>query len=204
LLAGGKAAIDASTDPFIALAKLVDPRSRELRTKYDNEVLGVERDAYARIAQAGFATRGDAAYPDGTFTLRLSYGHVKGYQEHGQMVSPFTEIRGLYARGDEHQQQAPYKIVDSWMKARGTVKPTTPFNFVSTNDIVGGNSGSPVINAKGELVGLIFDGNLQSLPGYFVYDGAVNRAVSVDARGMLEALKSVYQANAIVAELTKR
>ena len=201
LFAGGKAAIDASTDPFVALARLVDPRSRELRTKYDNEVLGVERDAYARIAQAVFATQGDAAYPDGTFTLRLSYGQVKGYVENGKMVSPFTELRGLYVRGDEHKQQPPYKVADSWMKARGSVNPTTPFDFVSTNDIVGGNSGSPVINAKGELVGLIFDGNIQSLPGYFVYDAAVNRAVSVDSRGMLEALKTVYKADAIVAEL---
>lgn len=201
LFEGGKAAISASKDPFIALAMLVDPRSRELRTKFDNEVLGVERDAYARIAQAVFATQGDSAYPDATSTLRLSYGQVKGYLENGKMVSPFTEIRGLYVRGDEHKQQPPYKIADSWMKARGAINPTTPFDFVSTNDIVGGNSGSPVINAKGELVGLIFDGNIQSLPGYFVYDGAVNRAVSVDARGMLEALKVVYRADALVKEL---
>lgn len=201
LFSGGAAAIAASADPFIALARLVDPRSRELRTKYDNEVLAVERESYAQIAQAVFATQGDSAYPDATFTLRLSYGQVKGYQDAGKAVSPFTEIRGLYVRGDEHRQQPPYKITDSWMKARAAVKPTTPFNFVSTNDIVGGNSGSPVINAAGELVGLIFDGNIQSLPGYFVYDAAVNRAVSVDARGMLEALKVVYKANAIVREL---
>ena len=201
LLAGGKAAVAASKDPFIALARLVDARARELRTKYDNEVLAVERDAYSKIAQSVFATQGDAAYPDGTFTLRLSYGQVKGYVENGRPVTPFTEIRGLFVRGDEHKQKPPYKIADSWMKARGSLNPTTPFDFVSTNDIVGGNSGSPVINVKGELVGLIFDGNIQSLPGYFVYDQAVNRAVSVDARGMLEALKTVYKADAIVAEL---
>ena len=202
LLAGGRAAIAASKDPFIELARMVDPRARELRTRYDNEVLGVERDAYSKIAQAVFASQGDAAYPDGTFTLRLSYGQVKGYIENGKPVPPFTEIRGLYVRGDEHQQKPPYKIADSWMKARGTIKLTTPFDFVSTNDIVGGNSGSPVINAKGELVGLIFDGNIQSLPGYFVYDAAVNRAVSVDARGMLEALRSVYRAGRVADELT--
>ena len=201
LLAGGKAAIGASKDPFIELARLVDPRARELRNKYDNEVLGVERDAYSKIAQAVFASQGDAAYPDGTFTLRLSYGQVKGYMENGKPVTPFTEIRGLYIRGDEHKQKPPYKIADSWMKARSSVNPTTPFDFVSTNDIVGGNSGSPVINVKGELVGLIFDGNIQSLPGYFVYDGAVNRAVSVDARGMLEALRAVYKANWVADEL---
>ena len=202
LFAGGNAALSASKDPFIEVAHAIDARARELRTKYDNEVLGVERDAYARIAQAVFATQGDAAYPDGTFTLRLSYGQVKGYQENGKTVSPFTEIRGLYVRGDEHKQQPPYKIVDSWMQARAQVRPTTPFNFVSTNDIVGGNSGSPVIDAKGQLVGLIFDGNIQSLPGYFVYDQSVNRAVSVDARGIIEALKTVYKAGWVADELT--
>ena len=202
LLAGGKAAVAVSKDPFIELARLIDGRARELRTKYDNEVLGVERDAYSKIAQAVFASQGDAAYPDGTFTLRLSYGQVKGYMENAKPVKPFTEIRGLYVRGDEHKQKPPYKIADSWMKARATINATTPFNFVSTNDIVGGNSGSPVINAKGELVGLIFDGNIQSLPGYFVYDGAVNRAVSVDARGMLEALRTVYKAGWVAEELT--
>jgi hypothetical protein len=202
LMAGGKTAVAASNDPFIELARQIDARARELRTKYDNEVLGVERDAYAKIAQAVFATQGDSAYPDGTFTLRLSYGQVKGYLENGKAVTPFTEIRGLFIRGDEHQQKPPYKIVDSWMKARAALNPTTPYNFVSTNDIVGGNSGSPVINVKGELVGLIFDGNIQSLPGYFVYDAGVNRAVSVDARGMLEALRTVYKANWVADELT--
>ena len=201
LLAGGKAAVAASKDPFIVLARLVDGRARELRTKYDNEVLGVERDAYSKIAQAVFATQGDAAYPDGTFTLRLSYGQVKGYSENGRRITPFTEVRGLFIRGDEHKQRPPYKIVDSWMKVRSALNPTTPFDFVSTNDIVGGNSGSPVINAKGELAGLIFDGNIQSLPGYFIYDQSVNRAVSVDARGMLEALRVVYKANWVADEL---
>jgi hypothetical protein len=201
LLAGGKAAVAASKDSFIELARLVDARARELRTKYDNEVLAVEREAYAKIAQSVFATQGDAAYPDGTFTLRLSYGQVKGYLDNGKPVAPFTEIRGLYVRGDEHKQKPPYKIAESWMKAKNRVKQTTPFDFVSTNDIVGGNSGSPVINAKGELVGLIFDGNIQSLPGYFVYDAAVNRAVSVDSRGILEALRSVYRAGWIADEL---
>ena len=201
LLAGGKAAIDASTDSMIRLARLVDARARELRTKYDNEVLAVERDAYSKIAQSVFATQGDAAYPDGTFTLRLSFGQVKGYVENGKAVTPFTEIRGLFVRGDQHKHKPPYKIVDSWMKARAALNPTTQYNFVSTNDIVGGNSGSPVINVKGELVGLIFDGNIQSLPGYFVYDAAVNRAVSVDSRGMLEALRKVYNANWIADEL---
>jgi hypothetical protein len=202
MFAGGKAAVDASGDPMIALARLVEPRSRELRTKYDNEVVGAERDGYSKIALAVFAAQGESAYPDGTFTLRLSYGRVKGYDEDGKRVSPFTEIRGLYVRGDEHGLKPPYKYPDSWAKAKSSVKLTTQYNFVTTNDIVGGNSGSPVINAKGELVGLIFDGNIQSLPGYFIYDAAVNRAVAVDARGMLEALRVVYKADTLAAELS--
>jgi hypothetical protein len=202
LLAGGAAAVAASTDPFIELARLVEPRARELRNKYDNEVIAVERDAYGKIAQAVFATEGESAYPDATFTLRLSYGAVKGFvNENGQTITPFTDIRGLYVRADQHGQKPPYKYPESWAKARSSLNLSTPYNFVTTNDIVGGNSGSPVINARGELVGLIFDGNIQSLPGYFVYDGGVNRAVAVDVRAMIEAMRKVYQAEALVSEL---
>jgi hypothetical protein len=202
LLAGGLAAVTASKDPFLELARLMEPRSRELRKKYDDEVLAVEREAYAKIAQAVFATAGESAYPDATFTLRLSYGAVQSYMDNGKRVDPFTQIRGLYIRADEHGMKPPYKYPDSWAKARATLNLNTPYNFVTTNDIVGGNSGSPVINARGELVGLIFDGNIQSLPGYFVYDAAVNRAVAVDVRGMLEALRKVYQADTLAAELS--
>lgn len=202
LLAGGAAAVAASTDPFLEVARLVEPRSRELRKRYDDEVLAVERGAYARIAQAVFATQGDAAYPDATFTLRLSYGSVKGYREHGRDVEPFTQIRGLYARADEHGMKPPYRYPDSWAKARKSLTLTTPYDFVTTNDIIGGNSGSPVVNARGELVGLVFDGNIQSLPGAFVYDPSVNRTVAVDVRGMTEALRKVYGAEALVGELT--
>lgn len=202
LFAGGASAVAASSDPFLELARAVEPRSRELRKRYDDEVLAVERGAYARIAQAVFATQGDAAYPDATFTLRLSYGSVKGYQENGRDIEPFTQIRGLYARADEHGMKPPYRYPDSWAKARKSLTLTTPYDFVTTNDIIGGNSGSPVVNARGELVGLVFDGNIQSLPGAFVYDPSVNRAVSVDVRGMTEALRKVYGAEALVSELT--
>jgi hypothetical protein len=204
LFAGGASVVAASTDPFIEMAKVVEPRARELRKKYDNEVLAVERDAYAKIAQAVFATEGESAYPDATFTLRLSYGGVKDYQEDGKRVAPFTEIRGLYARADQHAHKPPYKLPESWVKAKGKLALTTPYNFVTTNDIVGGNSGSPVINARGELVGLIFDGNIQSLPGYFVYEGSVNRAIAVDVRGMIEALGKVYGADSLVSELLRK
>ena len=201
LFAGGAAAVKSSSDPFIEVARLIEPRARELRKKYDNEVLAVERDAYAKIAQAVFATEGENAYPDATFTLRLSYGAVKSYQDEGTRVAPFTEIRGLYARADQHGHKPPYKLPESWAKAKGKLNLTTPYNFVTTNDIVGGNSGSPVINARGELVGLIFDGNIQSLPGSFVYDGSVNRAIAVDVRGMVEALRNVYGAEPLAREL---
>jgi Peptidase S46 len=193
--------VSASKDPFIELARLIEPRARELRKRYDNEVVGVERDAYAKIAQAVFAVQGESAYPDGTFTLRLSFGAVKSYNDNGKPVKPYTDFRGLYVRADEHGLKPPYKYPESWARAKSSLNLSTPFDFVTTNDIVGGNSGSPVINVKGELVGLAFDGNIQSLPGYFIYDGAVNRMISVDVRGMIEALRKVYKADALVEEL---
>jgi hypothetical protein len=136
--------------------------------------------------------------------LRLSYGAVKGYEENGKTVAPFTELRGLYARADQHAHKPPYALPASWSKAKSTLALTTPYNFVTTNDIVGGNSGSPVINARGELVGLIFDGNIQSLAGSFVYDATVSRAVAVDVRGMLEALRKVYGGDVLASELLAR
>jgi hypothetical protein len=204
LFEGGAAAVAASKDPFIEIARLLDPRARELRKKYDSEVLAIEREAYAKIAQAVFATRGESAYPDATFTLRLSYGAVKSYSENGRKVQPYTDFRGLYARADQHGLKPPYKYPDSWARAKTSLNLQTPFNFVTTNDIVGGNSGSPVINAKGELVGLIFDGNIYSLTGYFIYDEVLNRAIAVDVRGIIEALRKVYKADAIVAELLQQ
>ncbi|HYU78187.1 MAG TPA: S46 family peptidase [Vicinamibacterales bacterium] len=201
LFGGGAAAVKASNDPFIEIARLLEPRARELRRRYDNEVVGVERDAYAKIAQAVFATQGDTAYPDGTFTLRLSYGSVKSYTANGKRVNPYTDFRGLYVHADDHGQKPPFKVPESWARAKSSLNLQTPFDFITTNDIVGGNSGSPVINVKGELVGLIFDGNIESLPGYFIYDAAVNRAIAVDVRGMAEALKKVYKAEALLSEL---
>jgi hypothetical protein len=172
LFAGGAAKVSASTDPMIDL-----------------------------VAQAVFATAGESAYPDANFTLRLSYGSITGYQEDGAWMAPFTELRGLYARADQHGHKMPYELPARWLTAREQLALTTPFNFVTTNDIVGGNSGSPVINACGEIVGLIFDGNLQSLAGHFVYDGRANRAIAVDTRGMIEALRKVYAAGALAGEL---
>ena len=202
LAAGGKAAIDASTDPMIVVARMIDAKAREVRKRYESEVTGVERASYAKIARAMFETEGTKMYPDATFTLRLSYGAVEGYMENGKKVPPYTTLGGLYARSDSFKHEFPYNLPERWIEKKSAINLNTPFNFVSTNDIIGGNSGSPTINQNGELVGLIFDGNIQSLVGDFMYDPSVNRAISVDSRGMLEVLKKVFNANEIVSELT--
>jgi len=202
LAKGGKAAIDASTDPMIVVAREIDSKAREVRKRYESEVTGVERSNYAKIARALFDTQGTKLYPDATFTLRLSYGAVDGYMENGKKVPPFTTLAGLYARSDQFKHEFPYNLPPRWNEKKSAINLSTPFNFVSTNDIIGGNSGSPTINQNGELVGLIFDGNIQSLVGDFMYDGSINRAISVDSRGMLEVLKKVFGANEIAAELT--
>jgi hypothetical protein len=203
LVAGGRKAVDASDDPMIKLALSIDREARVARTRYDNEVTGVERNAYAKIARAIFETEGDRVYPDATFTLRLSYGAVKGYREDdGTMVAPFTTLGGLYDRATKFGSKFPYNLPPRWTGRKSAVDLKTPFNFVSTNDIIGGNSGSPVVNREGELVGLIFDGNRQSIVGSFYYDESINRAISVDARAMLEVLRKVFNADNVAAELT--
>lgn len=200
---GGQAAIDASTDPMIVVARLIDSKARELRRRYESEVTGVERANYARIARARFETEGTKLYPDATFTLRLSYGTVGGYMENGKKVAPYTTLGGLFNRSTHFKAEFPYNLPQRWLDKKTSINLSTPFNFVSTNDIIGGNSGSPTINRNGELVGLIFDGNIQSLVGDFMYDGSVNRAISVDSRGMLEVLRKVFNANEVASELTK-
>ena len=203
LAAGGSKAIESSTDPLIGLARTIDPKARELRKRYENEVTGVERANYSKIARARFETEGTKLYPDATFTLRLSYGAVKGYMENGKKVAPFTTLGGLYDRATQFKSEFPYNLPARWTEKKSAVNLSTPFNFVSTDDIIGGNSGSPTINQNGELVGLIFDGNIQSLVGDFIYDESVNRAISVDVRAMQEVLRKVFEANGIADELTK-
>src|SRR5262249_26563509 len=199
--AGKLPAIESSTDPMIVVARTIDPKARELRKRYEGEVIGVERANYAKIARARFETEGPKLYPDATFTLRLSYGAVKGYTEDGKKIAPFTTLGGLYDRAASFKYQFPYNLPPRWMEKKSSLDLSTPFNFVSTNDIIGGNSGSPTINQNGELVGLIFDGNIQSLVGDFYFDESVNRAISVDSRAMLEVLRKVFGANEIVTEL---
>ena len=200
LVSGGTAAVVASTDTMIQLARALDADSRAIRKRYEDEVTSVERDAYAKIAQAVFTTQGTSAYPDGTGTLRLSFGQVKGYVEGGTSIPPFTDFAGLFARQDRFGATPPYDVPQRWDDRKARIDLRTPLNVVSTNDIVGGNSGSPVVNAKAQVVGLVFDGNIQSLPGYFYYDGSVNRTVSVDSRAVLEAMRTVYDAGPLVDE----
>ena len=203
LAAGGSRAIEESKDPMIELARAVDAEARAVRKRYEDEVVGVEREAYAKIARALFEKEGTKIYPDATFTLRLSYGAVRGYMENGKFIPPFTFFAGLYERAAQHGNKPPYQLPPRWSERKAALNLRTPFNFVSTNDIIGGNSGSPVINRNAELVGLIFDGNIQSLVGNFVYDDTQNRAIAVDVRGMIEALRKIYGAEELVQELLR-
>ena len=203
IAAGGVQAIESSTDPMIQLARSIDKEARAARKRYETEVIAVERTNYGKIARALFAAKGTSLYPDATFTLRLSYGTVKGYKVNGKAYTPFTDFAGLWQHAAEHSNKYPYHIPESWERAKSSLNMKTPLNFVSDADIIGGNSGSPVINKNAEIVGLIFDGNIQSLAGDFYFDDSVNRAISVDVRGMFEALRNVYHTDAIVTELSK-
>jgi len=199
---GGPAAVQASNDPLIVLMRTIDPDARALRKTYDDRVDAVERRAGAAIARARFARSGYTQPPDATFTLRLSYGEVKGYNESGKSIPYFTDFAGGFQHAAEHQNTPPYRLPESWMRAKSSLKLTTPLDYVSTADIIGGNSGSPTVNKKGEVVGIIFDGNIQSLEWNFIYENKQARAVHVDSRGILEALREIYKANGLVEELT--
>jgi hypothetical protein len=198
LFEGGKAAIDASKDPMIEFARSFDAEARAIRTKYENEVEGPLKKQQELLAKARFAVYGEKIYPDATFTLRLSYGAVKGYVEDGREVKPFTTIAGAF---DRHTGAEPFALPKKWLDAKGKLNLETPFNLATTNDIIGGNSGSPMINKDRQVVGLIFDGNIQSLGGDYGFDESVNRAVSVHSSALLEALDKVYGAQRIVDEL---
>jgi hypothetical protein len=195
---GGKAAVDASSDPMIKLAKLIDADGRAIRTTYEEQIEGPMKKNSELVAKAHFDVEGMNSYPDATFTLRLSYGQVKGYPENGKQVAPFTTFAGAFDRATGRD---PFALPKSWIDAKNKLTPDTPFNFVTTNDIIGGNSGSPVINKNAEIVGLIFDGNIQSLGGDFGFDETVNRAVSVHSQALLHALAKIYGADRIVNEL---
>ncbi|HEX9493958.1 MAG TPA: S46 family peptidase [Thermoanaerobaculia bacterium] len=201
---GGKSVIDASNDPMIRLARLVDPRSRELRKNYETSVDEPLTQAYAKIANASFKTMSGDSYPDATFTLRLSFGTVKGYVENGAQIPWSTTMAGTFEHAAEHKNKEPFDLPKSWTAKKAAIKGSTPFNFVNTADIIGGNSGSPVVNRAGEFVGIIFDGNLESLPWDYQFDDRVGRAIAVDSAAILEALRKIYAADNVVSELTRK
>jgi hypothetical protein len=202
LFDGGKNAIEAAHDPMLELAELVDPRAREVRKVMETQVEEPKRQAYAQIARAQYAVEGPNIYPDATFTLRLAFGTCKGYEENGKHIPFETTFAGLYERAKEHDNKSPFNLPERWVKAKDKLDLQTPFNFVNTADIIGGNSGSPVLNRDAEIVGIIFDGNIQSLVLDFGYTDVQARAVAVHSRGIIEALRKVYEANDLADELT--
>ena len=204
IAAGGKAAVEQNHDPLIKLAQAVDADARALRKRFEDEIEGVQTAQYGRIARALFEAKGDSIYPDATFTLRLAFGTVKGYTLGEKVYQPFTTIGAAFDHARSHGDADPYRLPPSWFAARdsGRLKLDTPLNFVSTADIIGGNSGSPVVNRDNEVVGLIFDGNIESLVLDVAYDDRVARAISVDSRAIAGTLRDVYRADALAQELT--
>jgi hypothetical protein len=201
LIEGGEAAVAQSTDPFIVLARKLEPLHRKQIEDDKKNFQSVVTPASEKIARALFAVYGKNTYPDATFTLRLSYGTVKGYPMNGTKAPYKTTLYGLYDRCLGFDQQGAYALPQRFWDRKDQLDLSTPVNFVSTHDIIGGNSGSPVINKNAELVGLIFDGNIESLVGRFVYDDTTNRAVSVHSAYIIEALCKLYDASKLVEEL---
>ncbi len=201
LVEGGKAAIESSTDPMIELARIVDPRARQLRAEWDQKVDEPLRQAYAKIANAQFRATGGETYPDATFTLRLSFGTAKGYDS----VPWATTLGGAYQRAAEHQNQPPFDLPESWLAKKSALQLDTPFDYVTTADVIGGNSGSPVVNRAGEFVGIIFDMTVPLLVNDFVYtDKNGARSVAVHSAAIVETLRKVYGAEKVLSELLRK
>jgi hypothetical protein len=198
---GGLAAVQASDDPLIKYVLATDPAARAVRKAYEARVTGPTDVASEKIAKARFAVLGTSVYPDATFTLRLSYGAVEGWTWRGETVGPFTHFKGLYERATG---QYPFALTPRWIAAQSKLNPDTVFDIAESIDIIGGNSGSPLIDAKGDVIGAVFDGNIHSLGGAFAYDGKVNRGVAVSTAAITEALDKVYGAESLVRELTAR
>ena len=202
LYEGGAAAVTSANDPMIELARIIDGPAREARKVFEAQD-ETKQQAYGEIAKARFAIEGTSNYPDATFTLRLSYGVVRGYEQDGKQIAAHTNFAGLYQRATEHNNLPPFNLPQRWADKKSALNPETKFNFVSDADIIGGNSGSPVVNKANEFVGIIFDGNIQSLALDCVYSDKQARAVSVDSAAITEALRKVYDANALADELGK-
>ena len=202
LIDGGVKAIEESNDTMIQLARLIEPIYRTVR-KQNESIQERERQAYADLALLITAVEGTGGYPDATFTLRLAFGTVRGYEQDGESIPPQTNFMGAYEHAEKHAGQDDFDLPPSWIDHKSNVDLSTPLNFVCTADIIGGNSGSPVVNRDGELVGLIFDGNIQSLTSDYVYSDVQGRAVSVSGPGILEALRSIYQAGKLADSIGK-
>lgn len=198
---GGMAAVQASDDPMIRFVLATDGAARRAAANWDEKVTGPVTIASERIAQARFLAYGDSLYPDATFTLRLSYGQIAGWSEDGRDIAPFTYFGGLFERATG---KPPYELDPRWLVAKEKLTPAMIFNISTTNDIIGGNSGSPLINARGEVIGAVFDGNIHSLGGNYGYDPALNRGVSVSSGAISEALRKVYGADWLADELEGR
>jgi len=196
-------AVTASTDPMIVLARRLDPLNRE-NTKRMRQLSSALTPAGEKLGKARFLVYGKNTYPDATFTLRLSYGTVSGFPYNGTIAQPITTYYGLVDRSLGFGNKAPFDLTPKTAAALDKIKLSTPLNFASTGDIIGGNSGSPVVNRAGELVGLIFDGNIESLAGDFVYDGTANRAVAVHSAGMMEAMRTIYHADKLADEIVSK
>jgi Peptidase S46 len=197
-LAGDLKAVQKSDDGMIRLARILDSRNRELRKRYEDTIEATLTSSASKIAQARFATEGSNTYPDATFTFRIEYGPVKGYTLNGKNVPFATNFEGLYKRATGVD---PFKLPPSWEKAKSSLNLSTPFDFVTTVDSHGGNSGSPTVNTKGELIGILFDGNIESLPNRFVYTDEVSRSVHVASQGIIEALRKVYKTDRLLKEI---
>jgi hypothetical protein len=198
---GGKAAVDASSDPMIVYARKVDANDRELQKKYDRLVDAPTTAAQAKLADARFAAYGNALYPDATFTLRISYGRVEGWNERGTPVPTRTLIGGTYERATGAE---PFDLPSAFVRNRARIAMATTYDFVTTNDIIGGNSGSPVIDRNGTVIGAAFDGNIHSIGGNYGYDPVLNRTVAVSSAAVEEALEHIYPAPALLAELKRQ
>ena len=201
LVDGGEAAVAASDDPMIVLARELDPARRELIHWTEDNVQSVEQRAGEQLGRARFAVYGKSTYPDATFTLRLSYGQAQGYPMNGTKAPYKTTFFGLYDRANSFDFKGPFALPSRYADNREKLNLAMPLDFVTSNDVVGGNSGSPVINRNGEIVGLVFDGNIESLVGDFVFDGATNRTVAVHTGGMTEALRKIYNVGALLKEM---
>jgi hypothetical protein len=199
LFDGGRAAVEGSADPLIRFVRLIDPDARMVRQRYEDEVEAPLRRNGQLVARAFFAVYGTDTYPDATFTARLSYGQVKGWREGDRIITPLTTLGGTFERATD---ESPFRLPATWLKAKRTLDLATPFNVVTTNDIIGGNSGSPLINRNGQVVGVIFDGNIHSLANDFAYNPTLDRAVAVTSSAILEALEKIYGATRVHEELS--